>query len=597
MKTIKEKGATLHEKGCHFRVWAPNADEVFVVGTFNNWNKTALPMTVRKEGIWDLDIPDVKADDEYRYRIVNGGNEYLRIDPYARRVTNSVGNAIIRDIRIISEMKPFTPPPQNELIIYELHIGTFGKEEGMEGPGTLEGAIRHLPYLRDLGINAVEIMPLAEFAGGYSWGYNPAHIFAVESDYGRPRVFRRFVEEAHKLGIAVILDVVYNHLGPGDLDLWQFDGWSENDMGGIYFYNDWRAKTPWGDTRPDYGRKEVREYIRDNALMWFCEYNVDGLRWDMTAYIRNVHGRDNDPGSDLPEGWSLMQWITKEIKETRPAALNIAEDLQNNPSLTKYAEDGGAGFDTQWNARFVHNVRKNLLAADDAHCDMAELREAVLDRYYLNAFERIIYTESHDEVANGKARIPEEVDPGSASSWVARKKSTLGAALVFTTPGIPMIFQGQEFLEDDWFHDQDPLDWSKIERYPGILQLYKDLIALRKNTAKHTGGLTGQEVDVYHVNQEKNIIAFHRWSRGGPGDSVVVVANFSSQPQENYPVRFPASGQWMVRFNSDSSFYDPEFGNTGNSEIIAETGENGEHPQGWIRIAPYSVIIFSQNKS
>lgn len=597
MKTINAKGATLHEKGCHFNVWAPNADEVYVVGTFNDWNKTAHPMTVRKEGVWAVDIPGVKAGDEYRYRIVNGGNEYLRIDPYARRVTNSVGNAIIRDPRSISEMMRFTPPPLNEMIIYELHIGTFGKVEGEEGPGTLEGAIRHLPYLRDLGINAVEIMPLAEFAGGYSWGYNPAHIFAVESDYGRPREFRRFVEEAHKLGIAVILDVVYNHFGPGDLDLWQFDGWSENGMGGIYFYNDWRAKSPWGDTRPDYGRREVREYIRDNALMWLCEYNVDGLRWDMTAYIRNVQGRDGDPGSDLPEGWSLMQWITKEIKETRPAALNIAEDLQNNPSLTKYTEDGGAGFDSQWNARFVHNVRKNLLADDDAHCDMEELREAVLHRYYLNAFERVVYTESHDEVANGKARIPEEMDPGSASSWAARKKSTLGAALVFTTPGLPMIFQGQEFLEDDWFHDQDPLDWSRVERYGGILQLYKDLIALRRNSGGQTGGLTGQEVDVYHVNQEENIIAFHRWDRGGPGDSVVVVANFSSQPLENYPVRFPASGQWMVRFNSDSTFYDPEFGNTGNSEIIAESGENDEHPQGKVRIGPYSAIIISQNKS
>ena len=595
MKKLEAKGAVLHKKGCRFSVWAPHADEVYVIGSFNNWDKTAHSMSAGKNGVWSTDIAGVKKGDEYRYRIINGDHEYLRIDPYARRVTNSVGNTIVWDPRSVAGMKPFTPPPMNEMVIYELHIGTFGKKEGEEGPGTLEGAIRHLPYLRDLGINVIEIMPLAELAGGYSWGYNPAHIFAVESDYGRPRKFRELVDEAHKLGIAVVVDVVYNHFGPSDLDLWQFDGWSENDMGGIYFYNDWRAKTPWGDTRPDYTRQEVREYIRDNAFMWLCEYNVDGLRWDMTAYIRNVYGRDHDPGSDLPEGWTLMQLVTHEIKKVRPSAINIAEDLQNNPDLTRRPKDGGAGFDTQWNARFVHNLRKNLVATDDAHCDMHEIQDAVLHRYFLNAFERVIYTESHDEVANGKARIPEELDPGSASSWAARKKSTLGAALVFTTPGIPMIFQGQEFLEDDWFHDQDPLDWSKMEKYPGILQLYKDLIALRTNAHGVTAGLTGQEVDILHLNNHVNVIAYHRWSKGGPGDSTVVIANFSTHTYEQYGISFPAAGKWVVRLNSDSIFYSSDFGNSGMSEVHAKSEKEDRLPVGYIRIAPYSVLILSQD--
>ena len=130
-------------------------------------------------------------------------------------------------------------------------------------------------------------MPLAEFAGELSWGYNPACIFAVETDYGGPLGFKRFVKAVHQAGMGVILDVVYNHFGPSDLDLWQFDGWSENGLGGIYFYNDWRAETPWGSTRPDYGRKEVRQFIRDNAMMWLEEYHVDGLRLDMTLYMRH----------------------------------------------------------------------------------------------------------------------------------------------------------------------------------------------------------------------------------------------------------------------------------------------------------------------
>jgi len=578
-------------------VWAPNADEVFVVGTFNNWDKIAHRMEGMPDGWWSTDVLEAKPGDEYRYRIVRAGNEYLRIDPYAHRVTSSVGNSVITKPFDSRKRMDFKPPDLNALVIYELHIGTFGKHGNEPDPGDLEGAINRLSYLKDLGINAIEVMPLAEFAGGYSWGYNPSHIFAVESDYGSPHTFRDFVDTAHKLGIAVIVDVVYNHFGPTDLDLWQFDGWSENDKGGIYFYNDWRATTPWGETRPDYGRKEVREYIRDNALMWFQEYGIDGLRWDMTAFIRNVHGHNNDPGSDLPDGWSLMQWVNKEIRKHRPQAITIAEDLQNNPFLTRAQKDGGAGFSSQWAAPFVHAVRKALIEAEDSSRDMDSIRNAILHRYSLNSFERLIYTESHDEISNGKARIAEEVDPGKASSWAAKKKSSLGAVLVFTAPGIPMIFQGQEFLEDDWFHDQDPIDWSKKDRFAGILQLYKDLISLRLNRSGQTKGLTGQHVDVYHVNQDNKIIVWHCWESGGPCDSVVVVANFSSRPFQDYIIPFPVSGEWIVRFNSDSRYYDSDFGDFGNSKVYAEpTSNDGLSAQGKVSVAPYSALILSQDK-
>jgi 1,4-alpha-glucan branching enzyme len=576
-------------------VWAPHADAVFIIGTFNNWDKTAHRMDRKPDGWWSMDIPEAKQGDEYLYRILNGDNEYLRIDPYARRVTSSTGNSIITKHYGIKKGEQFNPPALNEMVIYELHLGTFGKQGKEPGPGDLKGTIDRLAYLKELGINAVELMPLAEFAGGYSWGYNPSHIFAVESDYGTPRDFREFVDEAHRLGIAVIVDVVYNHFGPSDLDLWQFDGWSENGMGGIYFYNDWRATTPWGDTRPDYGRKEVREYIRDNALMWFQEYGVDGLRWDMTAFIRNVHGRNSDPESDLSDGWSLMQWVNDEIRKHNPPALTIAEDLQNNPYLTRDTKDGGAGFRTQWAAPFVHAVRAALIGAEDASRDMDAVCDAILHRYYLNAFERLIYTESHDEVSNGKARIAEEVDPGKASSWAAKKKSALGAVLVFTAPGVPMIFQGQEFLEDDWFHDQDPIDWKKKDRFAGILQLYKDLISLRLNRGGNTKGLTGQEVNAYHVNNDEKIIAYHRWDSGGPHDSVIIVANFSSHPCQDYMIPFPGAGEWIVIFNSDSRYYDSEFGDFGSSAIYAETTDNDSLPaQAKVSVAPYSALILSQ---
>ncbi len=586
------KGAIPQASGIRFGVWAPHATGVFVVGTFNDWHKTAHPLPRQPDGWWSADVADAKVGDEYLFRIVAGQSDALKIDPYARAVTNSVGHGIIT--KPAPAVRPgFTPPTLNEMVIYELHIGTFGKQK-QAGPGNLDGAMERLHYLRDLGVNAVEIMPLSEFPGGYSWGYNPSQIFAVESDYGTPASFRDFVAKAHELGIAVMVDVVYNHLGPGDLSLWRFDGWSENDKGGIYFYNDERAETPWGHTRPDYGRGEVRQYLRDNALLWIQDYGLDGLRFDATGYIRNVHGHGGPEGG-LPDGWSLMQWINQEVHEARPEALTIAEDMQDDPALVADPQDGGAGFNTQWDGRFVHEIRQALFAADDADRNLQAVRDMLLHRFGSDAFARMIYTESHDEVANGKARVPEELAPGHAATWIAKKRSTLGAALVFTAPGVPMIFQGQEFLEDDWFRDDDPLDWSKKDRFAGILRLYKDLIRLRLNRDGHTRGLCGQGMDVHHLNDGQKVLAYHRWEQGGPADSVVVAANFSAEPRRDYRIGLPAEGTWPVRFNSDQKAYDEEFTDMGDGPVTAQPQEyDGQPASGIIELAPYSVILLSQ---
>jgi 1,4-alpha-glucan branching enzyme len=257
-----------------------------VTGTFNNWSKTVNPLASEDNGYWSGIVSDAKIGDQYKYILTNNGNELIRIDPYVRDVTSSIGNGIIHDPHFDWGLGEYRLPPIREMVIYEMHIGTFNDQPGGP-PGNFKSAIEKLSYLRDLGINVIELMPAMEFAGGFSWGYNPAILFAIENEYGGSRAFKDFIRATHEHGMAVILDVVYNHFGPNDLDIWQFDGWSEEGKGGIYFYNDWRSETPWGDGRPDYGREEVRQYIRDNALMWLDDYRVDGLRWDMTAYIRD----------------------------------------------------------------------------------------------------------------------------------------------------------------------------------------------------------------------------------------------------------------------------------------------------------------------
>jgi 1,4-alpha-glucan branching enzyme len=423
------------------------------------------------------------------------------------------------------------------------------------------------------------------------------HPFAVESIYGGPDAFKRFVKAAHEHGIGVIVDVVYNHLGPGDLDLWRFDGWSENDKGGIYFYNDHRSQTPWGETRPDYGRDEVRQYLRNNAFMWLEECHVDGLRWDMIIYIKSIDGNEGNPANDIPEGWKLMQWINVEIQQLFPGKISIGESMRNNPWVTKEVGAGGAGFNAQWDAEFVHPIRQAVIVRDDTSRDMGAVKNAIEHRYDSDAFRRIIYTESHDEIANGRARVPEEIWPGKVDSWFSKKRSTLGAALVLTSPGIPMLFQGQELLEDRWFQDKDPIDWSRIEEEGGIFGMYRDLIALRRNRSGKTRGLCGQNMHLYHFNNEAKLIAFHRWDKEGPTDSVVVVVNMTNQNRDSYVIGFPRAGLWKTRFNSDSYNYGPNFANHPTPDVEAHEKETDKLPcSGEIGIGPYTVVIFSQDE-
>ena len=589
-------GALPHESGAAFRVWAPHAEAVFVTGSFNEWSDDAHPMTAEDGGYWYADIEGVEPGAEYRFRITGPHGEFSRIDPYAREVTNSVGNGVVPSLDYDWSGDAFEMPDWNRLVIYELHIGTFSRE-GVEGEvGTFEAATARFDHLKALGVNAIQIMPTAEFAGDLSWGYNPAHMFAVESAYGGPNAFKDFVKAAHANGFAVILDVVYNHFGPSDIDIWQFDGWSEDGKGGIYFYNDDRASTPWGDTRPDYGRPEVRQFIRDNALFWLEDFHVDGLRFDMTLFIRNYTGDETEPDHN-PDGYSLKRWINEEVRGRFPKAITIAEDLRSRDDITARTEEGGAGFGAQWDAEFVHPVREVLITPDDDARDMGQIEHALLYRYNGDPFQRVVYTESHDEVANGKARIPHEIDGSGdnvhSAGWAAQKRATLGAALVMTAPGIPMMFQGQEFLQGDWFDDSVPLDWSQAEDFHGIVRLWRDLIALRLDREGGANGLSGREVEVLHRDDERKLIVYRRFENEGD-DGVLVVMNFRTDPQD-VTFGLPAGGAWRLRLNTDWEGYSPDFGSHASGDLfVHEDGPEGEALSASVSVGPYSALVFTR---
>jgi len=589
-RTATLMGAFSSKKGFAFRTWAPHAKSVTLTGDFNKWDKKKHQMEAEEGGHWYIEIPNAKNGQKYKFLIETAEGEILeRTDPYARRVENSVGKSIIYKDDFDWKDDNFEIQDWNSLIIYELHIGTFNVI-GKQKLGTFKSAIKKLPHLQELGINAIEVLPLNEFAGDFSWGYNPAHPYTIEEAYGHPDDFKKFVKAAHEHGMAVILDVVYNHLGPTDLPMWQFDGWSENDDdGGIYFYNDWRAETPWGDTRPNYGRQEVRDYFFNNAMMWLDEYRCDGIRFDAVSYIRNVKGWDND-GDNLKEGYELMQRINREAKQRFPKKIMIAEDSAIKDFVTNSPDfDNGMGFGAQWDIDFAHEVRSVLLESEDTKRNIGSIAAAISREVSGDAFKRVVFTESHDEVANGQERVASAVseDSEKVNNYFSKKLSALATVVTMTSAGIPLMFQGKELLEDKWFSDTDPLDWKRKKKFLGIFNLHRDLIKLRSNHEGITKGLLGRNTEITHFNDQNKVLAYARYYDDIRTDSTMVILNFSNESFEEYKLKMPSEGNWKLVFNSGWEGYSKYFGDFEVNDVTAD--ETGEVT---INLPAYAGLIF-----
>ena len=592
-------GSTVYSGGTAFRVWAPFASHV-EVALYDDPNQAhdapsaAVAMVSENNGYWSTDVAGVEPDRLYRYRITNRdtGDQLIKIDPYAKQVTNSVGMGIVRESDFPWTDAGFRMPDFNALVIYELHLGTFDDDPGNR-PGNLARAASRLEHLQDLGINCVHVMPPHEFAANFSWGYNVALPFAVEEAYGGLIEFKRFVDRAHSLGIAVVTDTVFNHFGPSDLDssLWRVDGWHQWDFGGVYFYNDNRAHTDWGP-RPDFGRPEVRRFIRDYVMFLLDECHCDGVRIDSTS---NIWGFNNGQGWNS-DGFGLLQWISDEKNHFHHYPRHkilIAEDWHNDGWVTRSTPELGTGMDTEWHW-FVHEVRYALETPLDHFRSMQAIERAIYARFNGDAFKRVIYIESHDESGNNDA-LARRIDPANPESWFARKRLTLGAALLMTAPGIPMLWQGQEIFSTDKFSDQVPLDWSRMDRFRGIFELYRDLCRLRRNWDDNTRGLRGQQVNCHLVDDLNKVLAFHRWNEGGPGDDVVVILNFSTVTWDLYRVGLPREGTWWCRFSSDWSGYSGDFSNVGGYPVTAEPApKDGMGHSAGFAIGPYSALIYSQ---
>ncbi len=583
-------GSIPYSGGVTFRVWAPHATTVTVEGQFNGFSTTANPLyhdptySQGTDWVWSVDVPAAVAGQQYKYYL-NGNT--AKQDPRCRQQISSVGYSIIYTTTNFNWAGDnFTAPALSDAVVYELNIGSFYNPNSPGNAGTFYNATNRLAYLKQLGISAIEVMPIQEFPGNLSWGYNPSDIFGVESSYGGPDAFKTFVKTAHQFGLAVILDVVHNHYGTGDLDLWRYDGWNAgNGDGGIYFEpTAVLYTTPYGDTRPNFTTQQVRNFIQDNFTMWLSECHVDGFRWDSPGYM--IH--DNN-GNLINDAVTLLQLCSSMIHTGYTGKINIGEDQ------SQYI--GANGFDATWaNGPFQGNVVPQLTTSSDTSRNMNSINTAVNLNHNgagSSGWGNVVYLESHDSAGdlNGGQRLPVQIDTGNPVSLFARKRSTLGSAITLTTAGIPMILQGEEMLTTNQFTSQTGLNWSLTNTYSGIVQLYTDLIHLRRNTAGLTSGLKGWSSSTLTSDNNAKLYAYRRWDTGSAGDDVVVIANFANAPRTNFSVTFPKTGTWYTQFNSDWSKYSFDYGDFGSASVVASGGSI----TGLVSIAPYSVLILSQN--
>ncbi len=585
-RSVGKLGAIVKRGGVEFRVWAPLAKHVAVAVPYISYDTSnQIAMERDNKGYWSVMVPRAEIGQQYKYIITTNHDEIIeRNDPYARALTNSdAGASIITGSDFDWGDDIFMPIPKNEHIIYEMHVGTFHRRDA-SSPGTFYDAIEKLDYVQSLGVNMIELMPVTSMCEGNGWGYNVNHIFAVEQTYGGRHGLMSFVRACHERGIGVIADVVYNHFC--NAETWAFDGTTPDLPGGQYFSGDERNQTPWG-ARPDYTRKEVRQFILDSVAMWFMEYRLDGLRLDSTSYLRNLDGGDA-LNRDVDGAWSLLQDITSLAHRLRPGSVLIAEDTGSNDFITLPRDNGGAGFDAQWRLMFPEALYQALGIAPRYPVD---IKDELTQRYTDDAFTRIVFSDSHDTAANGRARLNEIIAPRHADSLKAKRELLLASTVTLTSPGIPMLLQGQEFIQDGAFNNWQDLDWENVSRYEGIVNAHRDIIALRKNDHGISRGLTGNSVSLFHINDADRILAYHRWHRGGPSDDVIVIINFGSRSFPEYKLSVPVPGQWQVRFNSSWRGYDEAFSNT----LFDTAMTSGDTKTISISLAAYSALILSQN--
>jgi 1,4-alpha-glucan branching enzyme len=497
------------------------------------------------------------------------------------------------------EFDPATPVPARvqDLVIYELHVGAL--DPAVETTGTFVDALKLLPYLVDLGVNAIELMPMFQFDGSLSWGYGSSQFLAIDSSAGGRDGLKAFVKSCHQNGIAVLMDVVYNHYTPeADRAAWQYDStagernvyyWYEGtpsqyaDPSGGYLDND---SSGWA---PSYHEDRVRALFVSSAVMLFDEFHIDGLRVDQTASIHSynsLHADGSQVGRANIHGRKFLRELCETMKIVAPAPMLIAEDHSGWPVVTQAAASGGIGFDATWYVDFYHHlVGENgrgpewakLLLTAGQDPDVALAMDYFAGALATSANQKVVYESNHDEAGNdqGTERTILVAVKGAAligdTRRYAEARCRFACAMSMLSAGTPMFLMGEEvgaekaYTYDKFSENKEDLEGLRQTTGAFLFRFYSDIIRFRRSTAP----LRSSNIEIIHTDNAGRLLAFRRWDTSG---ELLVVGSLNNDPfdQPNYQLAHSALsvGGWRECFNSDSTDYGGD--NVGNRGAVVE---------------------------
>lgn len=592
---IREHGGST---GTAFAVWAPNARAVRVVGDFNDWDGQGHAMrSMGGSGVWELFVPDVGAGATYKFELLSRrGDWVLKADPMARfaEVPPATASVVVessytwQDSAWMAERARSTPVSR-PMSVYELHLGSW-----RQGLGYRDVADPLIEYVTAQGFTHVEFLPLAEHPFGGSWGYQVTGYYAPTSRFGHPDDLRRLIDRLHQAGIGVIMDWVPGHFPKDAFALARFDGEP------LYEHGDPRRgeHRDWGTYIFDYGRREVRNFLVANALYWFEEFHVDGLRVDAVAsmlyldysredgeWMPNVHG-----GRENLEAIHFLQEVNATAYKRYPGIAMIAEESTSFPGVTAPTNQAGLGFGFKWNMGWM-NDSLQYIKRDPLY---RSHHEGELSFSFVYAFsENYVLPISHDEVVHGKGSLFSRM-PGDHWQKLANMRAFL--AYMWGHPGKQLLFMGQEFGQLSEWSEARSLDWWLLDQ-PAHAQLNRFVASLNRVYRDHSA-LWARDSDGAAFTRlgapawNPNVVAFAR--RDWHGNSVVVVANFSGSPITGCELDLPARGVWHEILNSDAR----EYGGSGVGNMgVVHAGDGGRAslvlpPLGvlWLRHDPEAHI-------
>ena len=588
------------EAGYLFRVYAPEAEKVSVMGEFNGWNRDVHYMERDEQGIWEVFVPHIAEYAAYKYSVwAKSGDVFDKSDPYGFHSETRPGNASkVYDLEGYEwndagwlEWRRDHLPYANPVNIYECHLGSWKMHEDGNFYSYRQLADELVPYVKEMGYTHIEFMPLTEYPFDGSWGYQVICYFAATSRYGTPKDLMYLVDKAHQAGLGVIMDWVPAHFPKDGCGLVEFDG------SHLYEYADplKMEHKEWGTRVFDYGKVSTRNLLFSSAMFWIEKFHMDGLRVDAVAsmlyldYNRqhewrpNIHG-----GRENLEAIDFLRLLNEYILTDHPDVMMIAEESTAWPMVTKPGYDGGLGFNFKWNMGWMNDMLCYCSADPFFRKDMHDK----ITFSFMYAFsENYILPLSHDEVVHGKCSLIGKMPPPYENQF-----GGLRALYGYMTahPGKKMLFMGGEFAQFSEWAYQRGLDWMLLD-YPAHKQMQNYVKALN-HFYLETPQLWEQDTDwrgfewISHEDNRNNIIAFRRVAKDG--SDVIVVVNFSPEVQEEYRIGVPFAGTYEEIFTSDKA----EFGGGGlsNGKVRTDSKKplHGQEQSISIKIPRFGVLFF-----